>query len=367
MAAPGLAMVAISPRAWEATVAATMPRFYLDLERTATTRRTARRRGLPRSACCSRSTRALGSWRRGPGRRVRASRGMRGGDACGSRAWASSSSPTTPSHPGRSPRRASPMASTGRRSTATSSVTGLVLAGGQGQSHRQDLPGRAPGQRDPRGDPRRDRARSRPASVRHGRSVAARGGRRGRAAARGRLSSARRGRDEPRPRVGCGSSSPRPSPARAWRRCGRDHEVDVRVGLSRAELLRDPPGLRRAAGAEPGPGGRGARSRPAPRLQVIGRAGVGVDNVDLDGGDRMPASSWSTHRPGNTIAAAEHTLALALRRSPAGSPAADASMRRGEWKRAQFTGTELRGKTLGIVGLGKIGHGGRGCGPGRWR
>ena len=57
---------------------------------------------------------------------------------------------------------------------------------------------------------------------------------------------------------------------------------------------------------------------------------------------------------GNTIAAAEHTLALlfALARRVA---AADASMRDGEWKRAAFTGRELRGRTLGIVGLGKIG------------
>ena len=58
---------------------------------------------------------------------------------------------------------------------------------------------------------------------------------------------------------------------------------------------------------------------------------------------------------GNTIAAAEHTLALlyGLARRTA---AADASVRRGEWKRAQFTGLELRGRTLGIIGLGKIGQ-----------
>jgi D-3-phosphoglycerate dehydrogenase len=90
------------------------------------------------------------------------------------------------------------------------------------------------------------------------------------------------------------------------------------------------------------------------RLVVIGRAGVGVDNVDLDAATQ--AGITVVNAPtGNTIAAAEHTLALmfGLARRVA---AADASVRRGEWKRSQFTGTELRGKTLGIVGLGKIGQ-----------
>ena len=69
---------------------------------------------------------------------------------------------------------------------------------------------------------------------------------------------------------------------------------------------------------------------------------------------------------GNTIAAAEHTIALmyGLARKIA---AADASMRRGEWKRAQFTGIELRGKTLGIVGLGQDRPGRSRSGLGPWR
>jgi D-3-phosphoglycerate dehydrogenase len=92
----------------------------------------------------------------------------------------------------------------------------------------------------------------------------------------------------------------------------------------------------------------------ARRLIVIGRAGVGVDNVDLEAATQ--AGITVVNAPtGNTIAAAEHTLALlyGLARRVA---AADASVRRGEWKRAQFTGVELWGKTLGIVGLGKIGQ-----------
>jgi len=90
------------------------------------------------------------------------------------------------------------------------------------------------------------------------------------------------------------------------------------------------------------------------RLVVIGRAGVGVDNVDIDAATR--AGITVVNAPtGNTIAAAEQTLALlyVLARRVA---AADASVRRGEWKRSQFTGVELRGRTLGIVGLGKIGQ-----------
>jgi len=89
------------------------------------------------------------------------------------------------------------------------------------------------------------------------------------------------------------------------------------------------------------------------RLQVIGRAGVGVDNVDLDAATR--AGITVVNAPtGNTIAAAEHTIALllALARRVA---SADASVRRGEWARKQHEGVQLGGRTLGIVGLGKIG------------
>ncbi|MGD0861620.1 MAG: phosphoglycerate dehydrogenase [Candidatus Limnocylindrales bacterium] len=92
----------------------------------------------------------------------------------------------------------------------------------------------------------------------------------------------------------------------------------------------------------------------ASRLIVIGRAGVGVDNVDLEAATR--AGVVVVNAPtGNTVSAAEQTIALmlALARKTA---AADASMRKGEWKRSAFTGVELRGRTLGIIGLGKIGQ-----------
>jgi D-3-phosphoglycerate dehydrogenase len=131
------------------------------------------------------------------------------------------------------------------------------------------------------------------------------------------------------------------------------HEVDVRTGLTPEELRRcigeyEALVVRSQVKVDAELIGAGSR------LVVIGRAGVGVDNVDLEAATR--AGVVVVNAPtGNTIAAAEHTLALlyALARRIA---AADASVRRGEWKRAQFTGTELRGKTLGIVGLGKIGQ-----------
>jgi D-3-phosphoglycerate dehydrogenase len=94
-------------------------------------------------------------------------------------------------------------------------------------------------------------------------------------------------------------------------------------------------------------------SAAAPRLSVVGVASVGTDRIDLAAATR--AGVMVVNAPtGNTIAAAEHTLALMLallRRIPA----ADASVRRGEWERAGFTGAELRHRTLGIIGLGKIG------------
>jgi len=94
-------------------------------------------------------------------------------------------------------------------------------------------------------------------------------------------------------------------------------------------------------------------SAAAPRLSVVGVASVGTDRIDLAAATR--AGVMVVNAPtGNTIAAAEHTMALLLalmRRVPA----ADASLRSGEWERGRFTGSELRHKTLGIIGLGKIG------------
>lgn len=93
--------------------------------------------------------------------------------------------------------------------------------------------------------------------------------------------------------------------------------------------------------------------RYADRLQVIGRAGVGVDNIDVEAATERGVAVLNAPA-GNTISAAELTFALTLacvRRIPA----ADRSMKRGEWDRKTFTGSELYGKTLGLIGAGRIG------------
>lgn len=91
----------------------------------------------------------------------------------------------------------------------------------------------------------------------------------------------------------------------------------------------------------------------APRLQVIARAGSGVDNIDVDAATQQGVLVVNTPG-GNTISAAEHTLALLLSLAR-NVPQADRSTRRGEWKRGRFTGVEVTGKTLGVVGLGRVG------------
>ena len=131
-----------------------------------------------------------------------------------------------------------------------------------------------------------------------------------------------------------------------------EHSVDVRTGLP-ADELRAAIGDYEALVVRSQVQVDADLIAAGRHLLVIGRAGVGVDNVDLEAATR--AGIVVVNAPtGNTIAAAEHTLGLlfALARR---IPAADASVRRGEWQRSRFTGLELRGKTLGIVGLGKIG------------
>ncbi|HEY2915728.1 MAG TPA: hydroxyacid dehydrogenase [Candidatus Limnocylindrales bacterium] len=88
-------------------------------------------------------------------------------------------------------------------------------------------------------------------------------------------------------------------------------------------------------------------------LRVVARAGVGLDNIDVEAA-RAAGIAVVNAPDGNTIAAAEHTMALLLAVARH-VPAADASTRNGEWARARFGGVELRGRTLGIVGLGRIG------------
>src|SRR5271169_891993 len=91
----------------------------------------------------------------------------------------------------------------------------------------------------------------------------------------------------------------------------------------------------------------------AKKLRVVGRAGVGVDNVDVDAATRRGIIVMNTPG-GNTISTAEHTFSMmmALARS---IPQAHATMKAGKWDRKSFEGVELYNKTLGVVGMGRIG------------
>ena len=88
-------------------------------------------------------------------------------------------------------------------------------------------------------------------------------------------------------------------------------------------------------------------------LKIIGRAGVGVDNIDVEAATQKGIIVVNSP-DGNTMAAAEHTVALMLAMSRNIVPAAT-STKEGKWDRSKFTGCELYKKTLGIIGLGKIG------------
>ena len=89
------------------------------------------------------------------------------------------------------------------------------------------------------------------------------------------------------------------------------------------------------------------------KLKVIGRAGVGLDNVDLEAATQKGIIVMNTPA-GNTISTAEHTFSMILALSR-NIPQADASTKKGEWKRSKFMGVELYNKALGIIGFGRIG------------
>lgn len=128
---------------------------------------------------------------------------------------------------------------------------------------------------------------------------------------------------------------------------------DVKIGLSEdelAEAVKEYDGLAVRSGAKVT-----AKVLADPRrLRAIARAGVGVDNIDLDAATAKGILVVNT-AAASTLSTAEHALALmyALARR---IPAADAHVRSGQWKRNQFSGTQLAGKMLGVVGLGRIGQ-----------
>ena len=129
-------------------------------------------------------------------------------------------------------------------------------------------------------------------------------------------------------------------------------EVDVKTGLSSSELAE-------IIGPYEGLIVRSATKVTAEvianagRLKVIGRAGVGLDNVDAAAATKRGIIVMNVPA-GNTISTAEHTMSMLMALSRR-IPQAYASLKGGAWERSKFVGTELSGKTLGIVGLGKIG------------
>lgn len=130
-------------------------------------------------------------------------------------------------------------------------------------------------------------------------------------------------------------------------------EVEVRTGLSPDELkgiIGDYDGVIVRSGTKLTADILAA----AKKLRVVARAGVGVDNVDVRAASKRGIIVMNTPG-GNTIAAAEHTVALMLALSRNIAPA-NASLRAGKWDRKRFMGTQLGGKTLGIIGLGRIGR-----------
>lgn len=133
----------------------------------------------------------------------------------------------------------------------------------------------------------------------------------------------------------------------------RQHfDVDVHIGQSSDELL-GRIGDYEALVVRSETKVRAEHIEAARRMRVIGRAGVGVDNIDVEAASRVGILVVNAPA-GNTIAAAEHTVAMmmALARH---IPQANRTMLAGTWDRKSFMGFQLRGKTLGVVGLGAIG------------
>jgi len=129
-------------------------------------------------------------------------------------------------------------------------------------------------------------------------------------------------------------------------------EVDDRAGVGADELERiigDYEGLIIRSGTKV----TAKIIAAADKLRVIGRAGIGVDNVDVDAASKRGIVVMNTPG-GNNVTTAEHTISMMLAMARH-IPQADASLRAGQWKRNDFVGTEVFNKTLGIIGIGNIG------------
>ena len=132
----------------------------------------------------------------------------------------------------------------------------------------------------------------------------------------------------------------------------RGIDVDVRTGLTEVELIsciNDYEGLAVRSATKVS----SAILAEAKNLKVIGRAGIGVDNVDIEAATANGVVVMNTPF-GNAITTAEHAIAMimALARQ---IPMADLSTQAGKWEKSKFVGVEVTGKTLGIIGCGNIG------------
>src|SRR5436305_10042236 len=130
------------------------------------------------------------------------------------------------------------------------------------------------------------------------------------------------------------------------------HEVDVRLGLSPEELLEAVAGAHALI----------IRSETkvtadvldaARDMVVVGRAGIGIDNVDVAAATRRGVMVVNAPQS-NILSAAEHTMALLLAQAR-NIPQAHTALKAGKWERSRWEGVELHGKVLGIVGLGRVG------------
>ncbi len=129
-------------------------------------------------------------------------------------------------------------------------------------------------------------------------------------------------------------------------------EVEVRIGLGAAELMTIIPefsGLVVRSETKV----TAAVLQAASKLRVVGRAGVGIDNVDVETATRRGIIVMNAPG-GNTVSTAEHAFSLLLCAARK-IPQADAMVRSGKWSRKEFQGVELHNKTLGIIGMGRIG------------
>jgi len=132
----------------------------------------------------------------------------------------------------------------------------------------------------------------------------------------------------------------------------KESKVDIRVGLKPEEII-SVIGDYEALLVRSQTRVTAAIIQAGKNLQVIARAGVGIDNVDVEAATRCGVVVVNAPT-GNTVSAAEHAIALLLSLAR-NIPQANVVLKSGVWKRNEFMGTELRGKTLGIIGLGNVG------------